>query len=151
MYQRIKRRFPLAIIGVLLLSILTACNESPEEKFKKVELNFLELQRDGEDAYAYYEAPKDKSYYKISISSYQYNNWEDSGLPTKLKVIRDKEPYVYFGGGKAFDALFLTDLDETKSKDFKDIDLADLSYSDLEEVLYVVDYWKDTSEKTKNK
>lgn len=149
MHNNTKRKIPLALVGVLILIILTACGKTPEEKYTEAELDFVATERIRDYVYAYYESPEDKEYYRISITSYQYNNWDTAGLPPKLKIIRDAESYTNFSGATTYDALLLSDLDEKKDKDFKDIDLATLKLTDLDTTLVVTDYWEEGKKKEK--
>lgn len=131
------------ILGVLLVTLLAACKDTDVESSAKLELDFIDLDRQGSHAYAYYASPEDKTYYRLEVTSYQYNNWDSAGYPDKLKVIRGPRYTDGFGNRPYIEALILSDLDKEKDKDFDDIDLKKLKVAELKHKFEEVNYWGD--------
>lgn len=67
------------IFLLIAVTIFLAGCENTDEKWEKTDLRFIELSKHG-DGYmgpvAIFASDSEKTYYEMSISSYEYNNWE---------------------------------------------------------------------------
>ena len=131
------------ILGVLLVTVLAACKDTDIESSAKLELDFIDIERHGSYAYAYYASPEDKTYYRLEVTSYQYNNWDTAGYPDKLKIVRGPHFTDGFGNRPYIQALILSDLDKEKDRDFDDIDIKKIKVSELKYKFEEVNYWGD--------
>lgn len=82
-----KIRASLMILGLSSLFFLSGCEEE-EEKEEKISATFLQLEKQDDEAYAILADDTNKVYYKMMITSYEYNHWniEENTLLEDLAV-----------------------------------------------------------------
>lgn len=82
-----KIKASLMILGLSSLFFLSGCEEE-EEKEEKISATFLQLEKQDDGAYAILVDDTNKVYYKMTISSYEYNHWniEENTLLENLAV-----------------------------------------------------------------
>ena len=85
-----KIKASLMILGLSSLFFLSGCEEE-EEKEEKISATFLQLEKQDDGAYAILADDTNKVYYKMTISSYEYNHWniEENTLLENLAVKED--------------------------------------------------------------
>ncbi|MEY2373419.1 MULTISPECIES: hypothetical protein [Lysinibacillus] len=92
-----KIRASLMILGLSSLFFLSGCEEE-EEKEEKISATFLQLEKQDDEAYAILADDTNKVYYKMMITSYEYNHWniEENTLLEDLAV-KEKSALSFIG------------------------------------------------------
>lgn len=89
-----KIKASLMILGLSSLFFLSGCEEEEE----KISATFLQLEKQDDGAYAILADDTNKVYYKMTISSYEYNHWniEENTLLENLAV-KEKSALSFIG------------------------------------------------------
>lgn len=92
-----KIKASLMILGLSSLFFLSGCEEE-EEKEEKISVTFLQLEKQDDGAYAILADDTNKVYYKMTITSYEYNHWniEENTLLENLAV-KEKSALSFIG------------------------------------------------------
>lgn len=67
-----KIRIMLVILGLSTLFFLSGCTEEEE----KISVTFLQLEKQDDGTFAILVDDANEVYYKMAISSYEYNHWD---------------------------------------------------------------------------
>lgn len=89
-----KIKASLMILGLSSLFFLSGCEEEEE----KISVTFLQLEKQDDGAYAILADDTNKVYYKMTITSYEYNHWniEENTLLENLAV-KEKSALSFIG------------------------------------------------------
>lgn len=86
-------------MAFLILSLIFLLGGCMEVKTEKIELTYVDLNRNDNDTTAIYESSSKKKYYEIEISSYEYNHWPLKPGDT-IQVIKEVEPISFLRIGE---------------------------------------------------